>query len=107
MLRLIAYDIASPKRWRRIASLCEDYGIRVQYSLFECWLDDSTFEELWSKLAKEMDEEKDRIAVYVVDAAGAEKRKGIGESMQFTHKRRVCYVVLEEVVAESPSREFR
>lgn len=44
MLHLIAYDIAEPKRVRRIAEICEDYGTRVQYSLFECWLEEDDFE---------------------------------------------------------------
>jgi hypothetical protein len=50
MLRLIAYDIANPKRWRHVCETCEDYGVRVQYSLFECWLTDDTFQALSSKL---------------------------------------------------------
>jgi CRISPR-associated protein Cas2 len=41
MLMLITYDIslADPEgqtRLRRIAKHCLDYGVRVQYSVFEC-----------------------------------------------------------------------
>ena len=41
MLILITYDISfedpqGPVRLRRIAKLCQDYGVRVQFSVFEC-----------------------------------------------------------------------
>jgi CRISPR associated protein Cas2 len=32
------------RRLRRVARVCEDYGQRVQYSVFECRLDDTLFE---------------------------------------------------------------
>jgi len=31
---LVCYDIADPKRLRKVASICEDYGYRRQYSVF-------------------------------------------------------------------------
>jgi CRISPR-associated protein Cas2 len=50
MLHLIAYDISDGKRLRKVARLCEDYGIRVEKSVFECDLDNNQFGELWTKL---------------------------------------------------------
>lgn len=35
MLMIVAYDIRKPRRLRQIAKHCEDYGIRIQYSMFE------------------------------------------------------------------------
>lgn len=32
----MAYDIAEPKRLRRICTLMEDHGLRLQYSVFLC-----------------------------------------------------------------------
>jgi CRISPR-associated protein Cas2 len=29
---LVAYDIADPKRLRRVARACEDFGLRKQFS---------------------------------------------------------------------------
>ena len=37
---LVSYDIANPKRLRRVAKLLESFGTRLQYSVFECPLDD-------------------------------------------------------------------
>ncbi len=33
---LMAYDIADPRRLRRICTLMEDHGERLQYSVFLC-----------------------------------------------------------------------
>ena len=52
MLHLIAYDVTNDKRLRRVARLCEDYGVRIEKSVFECNLDGKAFHELWSKLAR-------------------------------------------------------
>ena len=44
MLMLVSYDVntvnaAGRRRLRRIAKVCEDWGIRVQKSVFECTVD--------------------------------------------------------------------
>ena len=33
---LVCYDIRNDKRLRQVAGICEGYGLRVQYSVFEC-----------------------------------------------------------------------
>ena len=50
MLHIIAYDITSDKRLRRVATICEDYGMRIEKSVFECELEHDDFEELWHRL---------------------------------------------------------
>lgn len=35
---LVAYDIANPKRLRKVARACEDFGLRRQFSVFFCRL---------------------------------------------------------------------
>lgn len=70
MLILITYDIsntdtkAGSKRLRRIAKVCQDYGERVQYSVFECTVDSATYEILESELLEEMDEKEDNLRIY-------------------------------------------
>ena len=44
MLMLVSYDVntvnaAGRRRLRRIAKACEDWGVRVQNSVFECYVD--------------------------------------------------------------------
>lgn len=43
---LIAYDIADPVRLRRICTLMEDHGERLQYSVFLCDLSPAERAEL-------------------------------------------------------------
>jgi CRISPR-associated protein Cas2 len=43
---LMAYDIADPKRLRRVCSLMEDHGDRLQYSVFLCDLSIAELAEL-------------------------------------------------------------
>lgn len=92
MLRLVAYDISDPKRLQRIATICEDYGVRVQYSLFECWLDDDAFERLWHELETTFDPETDRLAAYRLDAGAVRERRKAGDRMVLTNPVRT-YVV--------------
>jgi len=37
---LIAYDIREPARLRRVCSIMNDFGVRLQYSVFLCDLSD-------------------------------------------------------------------
>ena len=91
MLRLVAYDIAEPKRWRRVYDACEDYGVRVQYSLFECWLEEPVFARFWARLQKCIDPQQDRLVAYTLDAAAARQRRVAG-AMQCTEQPR-WYIV--------------
>jgi CRISPR-associated protein Cas2 len=74
MLHLIAYDISNAGRLRRVARACEDYGVRIEKSVFECRLDKNLFLVLWSKLEKIVaEDEGDRIIAYPI--AESEEKK--------------------------------
>jgi CRISPR-associated protein Cas2 len=73
MLVLIGYDISHPKRLSKVAKLCEDYGLRVQYSFFECHLDQTNFDRLWERLNDLIDPEQDRIVAYQLDQLSAKR----------------------------------
>lgn len=92
MLRLIAYDIADPRRLHRLAEVCQDYGVRVQKSLFECWLEEDAFERLWQDLTGLMDEREDALAAYTLDHGSIPRRRKAGEKMVLTQPRSL-YVV--------------
>ena len=69
MMVLITYDVntasdGGAKRLRRVAKLCEDFGQRVQNSVFECVVDPQQFEMLKHSLLKIADLEKDSIRFY-------------------------------------------
>ena len=45
-LYIVAYDIASPKRWRRVFRLMEGFGDWLQLSVFQCRLSRQRHAEL-------------------------------------------------------------
>lgn len=92
MLRLIAYDIADPKRWRRVYDTCGDYGVRVQYSLFECWLEEEAFQSLWARLQSAIDPTEDRLVAYILDSAAVRRRLTAGQTMKCTDPVQ-CYLL--------------
>ena len=87
MLRLIAYDIACPRRLNRIAEVCLDHGVRVQKSVFECWLDEDRFEDLWERLQRTIKPQEDQILAYTLDAGAARHRRIAGRKAVITEKR--------------------
>lgn len=90
MLRIIVYDIACPKRLRRVAQTCLDFGVRVQKSVFECWLDDENFDRLWQSLETLIVQDEDSLVAYTLDAPCARKRRAAGCAVVCT-ERRSCY----------------
>lgn len=80
MLHLIAYDIGSPRRLRRVAKACADYGVRMEKSVFECDLTDEQMAELWTRLSKIVDEDVDRVYDYRIGAIERRNIRRLGHS---------------------------
>ena len=91
MLTVVAYDVADPKRLAKVASICEDYGVRVQYSIFECRLDQETFNDLWLEILEVIDEDEDRVVAYKIDARCAKETETAGTMV--CSEKAVCYLV--------------
>jgi CRISPR-associated protein Cas2 len=58
---LVCYDIRDPKRLRRVARTMESFGTRIQFSVFECPLDDLRLERLKAALHEVLHHEHDQI----------------------------------------------
>ena len=58
---LIAYDIAHRKRLYRVAKVMEDYGTRVQRSVFECRLDARRLQQLLERLKPVLKRREDKV----------------------------------------------
>ncbi len=78
MLSLVGYEISDPKRLSRVARVCADFGLRVQYSFFECHLDERKFERLWERLLAEINPTEDRLVAYQIDAKSARRTRTAG-----------------------------
>lgn len=90
MLTIVAYDICDRKRLARVAKHCEDYGMRIQYSVFECRLEADRFDLFWDGLFELIDESEDCITAYPVCKNCARKVRDGG--MQVHSEKVVAYV---------------
>lgn len=91
MLTLVAYDICDHKRLAAVAKVCENYGVRVQYSVFECHLGEDEFTEFWLQLLEIIDDDEDRLVAYKIDARCAKETMTAGTMV--CSERVVCYLV--------------
>lgn len=67
---LVSYDIAEPKRLRRVCRVLEGSGVREQYSVFLCNLGSMRcMLLLWDTLLNLIDPKIDRLSAYPIDAA--------------------------------------
>lgn len=69
MLVVLTYDVnittkEGEKRLRKVAKICERYGIRVQNSVFEVLVDNSQLIALKSQLKSVIDQDQDSIRFY-------------------------------------------
>lgn len=69
MMTLVSYDVSTSdekgkSRLRKIAKQCQNYGQRVQNSVFEIDVDYGTFLKVKQKLLEIMDSDKDSLRIY-------------------------------------------
>ena len=61
---IVVYDIPCDKRRKHLSDLLEGYGKRVQYSVFECLLTQSKYNELRERLRKKVKLAEDSVRFY-------------------------------------------
>lgn len=61
---MICYDIANPKRLKRTAKILENFGIRAQYSFFQCEISHKMLNNLIGKILEVIDTDYDYLFVY-------------------------------------------
>jgi len=69
VLVLITYDVSTltiegRRRLRRVSRACQDYGIRVQLSVFECEVDPAQWTRLRARLLELIDPTCDSVRFY-------------------------------------------
>ena len=65
---LIAYDIHCNRRRQKVSELLEGYGSRVQYSIFECVLTKTKYNELKRRLHPHINSQEDSLRFYPLSA---------------------------------------
>lgn len=76
---VISYDLSSNRLRNKVAKELENYGKRVQYSVFECRITQKQLRELYQKLSNIMlAEENGSIRIYSICANCETKVRIIG-----------------------------
>ena len=58
---LVCYDISNDKRLRKVFKTCRNYGDHLQYSVFECDLNDSELVQLQQELGEIINRDQDQV----------------------------------------------
>jgi CRISPR-associated protein Cas2 len=60
---VVAYDVRDRRRLRRVAAIMEQYGSRVQRSVFECRLDKERMTSLLADIKRVINRRQDKVTV--------------------------------------------
>jgi len=63
MFYIVSYDMPDDKKRLKMANTLLDFGTRVQYSVFECIMDDKLIKKMMAKISKIISEE-DSVRIY-------------------------------------------
>lgn len=77
---IVSYDVATTTpagkaRWRKVCRACKSFGVRVQFSVFECSVGDTEWVLLRKRLLDVIKEDEDSLRIYKIceeDAARTE-----------------------------------
>ena len=83
MLILVTYDVSTVekpgrRRLRRVAQACEDYGTRVQKSVFECQVGQTEWIQLKDRLLCEIKDTEDSLRFYYLDETAKQRIEHYG-----------------------------
>lgn len=83
MMVLISYDVRTSeqggaRRLRRVARVCQNFGQRVQFSVFECVVDPAQWASLRQSLIDEIDTDSDSLRFYFLGAHWRNRVEHVG-----------------------------
>lgn len=83
MLVLVTYDVSTleeggRKRLRRVAKACQDFGQRVQFSVFEIEVDPAQWTKLKARLEEIIRPEHDSLRYYYLGSNWARRVEHVG-----------------------------
>jgi CRISPR-associated protein Cas2 len=90
---IVAYDISNPKRLRKVALVCEDFGARKQFSVFLCRLNATDFVRLRSRLYDVIHLEEDQVLFIPLCAKCVQQIEALGRPTEAHDARDVVVVV--------------
>jgi len=84
----VTYDVSTEtkegrKRLRKVAKTCENYGQRVQFSVFECVVDPAQWTALRHRLVESIDLKTDSLRFYFLGANWRKRIEHVGAKKSF------------------------
>lgn len=84
---LVSYDISSDKKRKKVAAELEKYGLRVQYSVFECVFTEKEKKQCSSLLETLIDRKTDSVLFYILCAECTGKKTFVGNNLSYATVR--------------------
>lgn len=82
MMVIVSYDVSQDdggiKRLRKVAKICQNYGQRVQNSVFECLVDPAQWVQLKTSLETVIQPQYDSLRYYYLGANWQRKVEHVG-----------------------------
>lgn len=75
---IVSYDIPDDRRRTRLHKVLKDYGIWVQYSLFECRIREQELVRMRDRIASVIKADEDRVSLYRICADCLKRVERIG-----------------------------
>ncbi|MHB1559243.1 MAG: CRISPR-associated endonuclease Cas2, partial [Isosphaeraceae bacterium] len=89
---VVAYDICDPKRLRKVARACEDFGLRRQFSVFFCRLAAVDVVRLKARLYDVINLDQDQVLFIPICARCAAEIEALGRPVEAYDARDVVIV---------------
>jgi len=88
---LVTYDVNTTtpegrRRLRKVAQLCEGYGLRVQKSVFEVVCNDADLLQLTHSITQVIDQAHDSIRIYRMPQGAFRNARTLGTASALLHR---------------------
>lgn len=82
MVYVVSYDIISDRTRRKLSKILEGYGVRIQYSVFDCRLNEKRFRKMYQDIFKVTeDEQEGSVRIYTLCKNCESRTVTIGKPM--------------------------
>lgn len=78
MTYFISYDVSNQKRRQKVAKVLKNFGIRIQYSFFECEFEKNELDDLRRKILEQINLDEDSLKIYPLCSDCLKKTYSIG-----------------------------
>ena len=88
---LVTYDVNTTtpegrRRLRKVAHLCEGYGLRIQKSVFEVVCNEADLLQLTDSIRRVIDPAHDSIRIYRMQQGAFQNARSLGTALALPHR---------------------